>query len=1063
MTLSLRSFILLLLALSVTQAATLPVAEDFELTGGGFSTTSTNAWKWGPPATSSGPSSAHSGTQVWGTNINGSYPSNLNAVLVSPAYDLSTAAGKSILLHWWQFLVTEEGFDFADVQVSKNDGGTWETVFGPRHGIVDDQWTQHTVLLDPSYATSTFRVRFRLITDSDVAEGGFFIDDIRISAAAFSPVVPVQDFETDAGGYTEAGANSSWEHGTPVSAPGGAFSGSSAWATNLTGFYQTNESSVLTSPVMNLSAAVGKLLAVAWWQFFDTEEGYDFLELEVSGDSGGSWQTALIQSGEVSASGWSRMQVFLPPSYATAGFQVRFRFDSDEAYQYDGVAIDDIQILAAADVFPTVASFAKSAPENFLISFARDNFASGYSDPDGGKFEAIRVEQLPAAGVLKLAAVPVVANQVITASDLDSLTYEPPSNSTGSWFFTYRSANFFALSAPGTVTLSILGPTPQVVIAEHPQPATVNPGTQVVLSVTAISSLPLSYQWRLDGGDIENATGPTLTLNSIAEAQEGVYDVVVLNSGDSETSAGALVSVNDPVVIVNEPDDSFVNEGGEITFMVDATGTGRLDYQWFKNGEALLNETFPSLQITDAGDHHTGNYRCRIGNVAGTKETAAFHFKVRLAPRIVSNPAPVGIRRFNPARFEVVVAGDGPFTYQWYHNDRAIPGATGALFIIEKPTDANMGTYKVKVSNAWASVESDPVEFQVLFWRDVTGFYQDVLERPGAASDQSAFPGIVTFNLGTWRSFSSKLTHDGKTYRLSGRLNYATLTYERTFESRGQSPVHVSLKFNPLAKTVSFTVTQNVPGGASTSTALLPRHVYHKYSNPAPQQGRYTVLAEADGSQPDAPQAPAYLMGVIGKDGKARLAGKLPSGRSIVSSTRIHNTNRLPFYAGLGKAGQLCGRLLFVPQAGAMVVNGGVVWRHLPSASATFMPNDFVADLVADGSLYTAPASDQAVLTLPLGADLFDLHIEGPFTGGALQNWVRLSSFNLFRMIPETDDKIRLSLSRRTGFISGSFVDVGTRKRHELKGVVNQFRQSLGGHFKTPTQPGRFEMSPLLQ
>ncbi len=1065
MNLFLRHFILaFMLAGAVLSAAatTLPYVEDFELTDGGFTSISPNSWKWGPPVSTEGPGAARSGTQVWGTNLNGSYANNLNAVLVSPDYDLSAAAGKHVILHWWQFLVTEESFDFADVQVSKDGGGTWETVLGPRHGVVDAQWTQHTVLLDPSFATTGFKVRFRLITDASEAEGGFYVDDIRVSTAAFTPVVSVEDFEADEGGYQEDGVNSSWQFGTPVSAPGGAFSGSNAWATRLNGFYNASENSTLTSPVLDLSAAAGKLIAVAWRQFFDTEQGYDFLDLEVSTNGGSTWQTALVQSGEVSVGGWSRMQAFLPASYASATFRLRFRFESDEAYQYDGVAIDDIVVLAAADLFPTVANFSQSAPENFIIPFTRANFEAGYTDPDGGKLEAVRILQLPAAGVLKLDGVAVTQDQVIAVAELGTLAYEPPPNSTGSWFFTYHAANFFAPSPPATVTLNILGATPLVVIAGHPQPVTVNPGAQVVLGVTAISSLPLSYQWRLDGEDIQGANGPTLMINTITEAQEGVYDVFVSNSGDSKTSDGALVSVNDPVTIAGEPGDSFVNEGGSITLSVLATGTGRIDYQWFKNGQLLLNETFSSLQITNAKENDGGTYQCLVTNIVGTKPTTPASLTVRLAPRIIANPVPIGTQKFRLVSFEVAVAGEGPFTYQWFRNGIEVLGATGPKLVIERPNETNMGNYTVKVSNGWATVESEPAELQVFVWSELAGTYQDVLERPGATAGQSTFPGLLTVKFGTFRMLSGVLAYDGGTHRFSGKFDIS-LVHERLIK-RGNSrpPLRLRLQLNSITQRITATVTED---GAASASAVLPKFSYHRRNNPAPDAGRYTVILEPDGLAPAAPDAPAILTGVLGANGRARFTGRLPSGRVITSSTFLHVTGRLPFYRNLGRnsGGQVCGRLVMLRDGVVPVVRGGLIWRHLPGAPAAFMPDAFVTHLDADGSLYLPPVEPHPVLTLPVNVEQYVLNIDGPLAAGSLMRQVRIGIYSRFRISPETDARVHLELKRRTGFVVGSFVDVVTGRRHVTHAVVNQFRQSLAGSFRTPTQPGSVRMVPLVQ
>ncbi|MDH5491787.1 MAG: MopE-related protein, partial [Myxococcales bacterium] len=58
-----------------------------------------------------------------------------------------------------------------------------------------------------------------------------------------------EDFETGPGGWTASGAASSWEHGAPAGTLiSGASSGSNAWVTNLSGDYNDDELSYLTSP-----------------------------------------------------------------------------------------------------------------------------------------------------------------------------------------------------------------------------------------------------------------------------------------------------------------------------------------------------------------------------------------------------------------------------------------------------------------------------------------------------------------------------------------------------------------------------------------------------------------------------------------------------------------------------------------------------------------------------------------------------------------------------------------------------------------------------------------------
>lgn len=1065
MSVKLKLFLCLLAWMSVLhpgQAQTLPLVVDFELTNGGFTTTSLNSWKWGVPASVQGPASAHSGTQVWGTNLSGSYASNLDAALVSPNYDLSSAAGKHVVLHWWQYLVTEEGFDYAEVQVSKNGGGSWQTVFGPADGVVNDSWAQHTVLLDPSYATAQFKVRFRFVSDSMNAEGGFYVDDVRISAAGFTEAVARQDFEADDGGYVEDGTNSSWAYGIPVTAPGVAASGQSAWATNLNGFYNANEDSTLTSPSLDLSPSAGKLLAVTWQQYFETEAGYDLVDFEVSADDGASWTQISTQSGAVSTAGWTSQQAFIPAQFATSTFKLRFRLQSDEAFQYNGVALDDIAILSTEELFPTVGSFSKSAPENISITFSSAEFKAAYTDPDGGDLTGIVIHQLPASGTLNLGGTPVSVNDFIPTSALHSLVYVPAASTTGVWSFQYQADNVFTRSEPATVTLNILAATQQVTITSDPQSVTVNPGESVSFEVVATSALTLSYQWRKDGEDIQGANAATYTINAVSEGDENDYDVVVSNAEDSATSSSASLNVNDPVVILSQPSNTSINEETDVTFNVSASGTGRLDYQWYLDDEPLLNETFPALTIEDAEEADQGVYHCVVSNVVGPQSTEPFTLTVLLKPRIAVHPKSIGIQKFLPASFEVEVEGAGPFTYQWLKDGIEIPGATSQVLSIQDLRSENMGGYSVRVSNGWASVESEPADLQVLLWQDVRGTYQDVLERDEVAEGESPYSGRLTVTLNGLGTASGALTYEGSTHRFSGRLD-SQLALERLIRRGKRSSLKVRIQLDSRTSTISASIAPDESGAIVTSTANLPKHLYDKSKNAAPQQGRYTVLLDPESGVLGASQAPSFLTLVVAANGRASVTGKTASGASITDSAYLHDTGRLPFHRIFGKSGDLCGRLVFDLDADRPLVGGDLVWSHLPKATAVFLPTPFVVSLEASGSLYVAPTRQETVVTLPQNAEQLELSIEGPITDGSLARWLRLEPVHQFLVDPDTAANIKFKLTPSTGRIRGSFVDAVTKKKYVLEGVALQAQQRLGGFFLAVTEPGSFNASPLLE
>lgn len=94
-------------------------------------------------------------------------------------------------------------------------------------------------------------------------------------------------------------------------------------------------------------------------------------------------------------------------------------------------------------------------------------------------------------------------------------------------------------SAAATLTVNLLAPS----ITKQPVSQTLGIGSSTTLSVTALGSAPLSYQWSKNGSPISGATGATLALNNVQVSDSGDYTVTVTNVVKSVTSNPATVSV----------------------------------------------------------------------------------------------------------------------------------------------------------------------------------------------------------------------------------------------------------------------------------------------------------------------------------------------------------------------------------------------------------------------------------------------------------------------------------------------------------------------------------------
>ncbi len=80
-------------------------------------------------------------------------------------------------------------------------------------------------------------------------------------------------------------------------------------------------------------------------------------------------------------------------------------------------------------------------------------------------------------------------------------------------------------------------------ILHPPAPLTAVAGSPATLSVTALGSVPLGYQWRDNGTNLPGATADSLVISNASSADTGSYSVVVTNAAGSATSAVAQLTV----------------------------------------------------------------------------------------------------------------------------------------------------------------------------------------------------------------------------------------------------------------------------------------------------------------------------------------------------------------------------------------------------------------------------------------------------------------------------------------------------------------------------------------
>ncbi|MDB6124854.1 MAG: hypothetical protein JWQ71_3847 [Pedosphaera sp.] len=236
---------------------------------------------------------------------------------------------------------------------------------------------------------------------------------------------------------------------------------------------------------------------------------------------------------------------------------------------------------------------------------------------------------------------------------------------------------------------------------------TVSINGSVYLSVTAIGSQPLSYQWTLAGTNVPGATNYFLSMVGIQPSQDGDYQAVVSNAFGSVTSTVAHVTVLVSPTITSQPQGTNVSAGQTFSLAVGSSGSAPLSYRWTFEGVNISGATNPVLTIINAQAINEGIYRAIVQNTAGSVTSAVALVRViPSAPTIVNGPVSQTVGASSNASFSVTAVGTQPLSQQWLFNGVAIPGATATQYSFSNVQAGNAGSYRVVVTNGAGSITS---------------------------------------------------------------------------------------------------------------------------------------------------------------------------------------------------------------------------------------------------------------------------------------------------------------------------------------------------------------------
>jgi hypothetical protein len=263
-------------------------------------------------------------------------------------------------------------------------------------------------------------------------------------------------------------------------------------------------------------------------------------------------------------------------------------------------------------------------------------------------------------------------------------------------------------------------------------------------------------------------------------------------------------------------------------------------------------------------------------------------------------------------------------------------------------------------------------------------------------------------------------------------------------------------------------ITGQITSGAETSTFTLAKNLF-TVTNPAPNNGYYTVKMPAPSDRWSEPQGIGYGTLRIAKNGAATINGKLGDGSPYSASTFMRADGTVPLYAGLYRArGSFFGSASFA-NGGAVtdvngqasqrtLVSGGLDWFRPARLHPDFYPRGFTVDVALAGANYVAPLVNKPALALKLSNDGaatnagFVASEDGliqPANGRAyLGVKPAAGAYAADFTRARNPARVILRINPKTGTFNGSFVDRLRLVRRSFSGALLQGENSAAGVFK---------------
>jgi uncharacterized delta-60 repeat protein len=241
--------------------------------------------------------------------------------------------------------------------------------------------------------------------------------------------------------------------------------------------------------------------------------------------------------------------------------------------------------------------------------------------------------------------------------------------------------------------------------------------SKAVKILDAFEIPPLTYA--VTGNTASGVVGATVVSGQLqlTGVSEGSADVTVTATDlDGNTVAQTMtiqvVTEQQAVAIQTQPQSQAVPGMTNVTFSVVATGTD-LQYQWRRNGSALVGKTASSLLVENVDSDKAGVYDVVVSNASNSMVSAPATLAITEGASVEVQPVPRIVLSGQPLSLTVGLNGVPVPAVTWTKDTRPLT-VTGPILTVASTALSDAGNYRATVTNATGTEQTSIVPVVVV-------------------------------------------------------------------------------------------------------------------------------------------------------------------------------------------------------------------------------------------------------------------------------------------------------------------------------------------------------------